>query len=299
MGQADCSLITYEDENILIDAGLDANAAELVKNIKKITKTNIIDHFFISHSDSDHSGGGDEVFKNFEVKNFYRPKVLSENEYITYGDVNNFGYDITSDYDDVIMSAYDEKDCEIYFTDSSLKVKGQGYSLNVLYPYVDEVLEPENSNDYSAVIMAEVADIKALFMSDVNAKIERRLIEDYAETLDCDILKVTHHGSKNGSVDEFLECVSAKHAVISVGNYGVKAYGHAGEEVVTRLTNAGCSIYQTNENGHVFFTGNSFDKVFYFKVFPSLHIEIIACVFALGIMLVWGIKVKRKANSKK
>lgn len=299
VGQADCSLITYKDENILIDAGLDDSAEKLIDDIKKITKGETIDHFFVSHSDSDHSGGGNEIFEAFHIKNFYRPKVLSESEYKTYGDPNNYGYDTTSEYDNLIMSAYEEKDCMLHYTDSSLVVTGEGYDLKVLYPYETDVLEPENSNDYSAVIMAEVGEIKALFMADVNAKIEQRLAKDYGDELDCDILKVTHHGSKNGSVTEFLNCLSAKHAVLSVGDYGVKTYGHASEEVLSRLTNAGCTTYQTNEDGHIFFTGVSFDKVFYFKEFPSIHIEIIAGCFGLGVMLVWGVKPRRKKTSKK
>ena len=55
VGQADCTLITINNKNMLIDAGQDSDGEYIVefleeKNIKKL------DYFIITHGDIDHSG---------------------------------------------------------------------------------------------------------------------------------------------------------------------------------------------------------------------------------------------------
>lgn len=64
-----------------------------------------------------------------------------------------------------------------------------------------------------------------------------------------EVLKVAHHGSKNSSTEELLQQVQPAYALISAGQEN--RYGHPHRETIERLTDAGCRIYSTQENGAI------------------------------------------------
>ena len=64
--------------------------------------------------------------------------------------------------------------------------------------------------------MAEIDDTKILFTGDAEAKTENKLLDDNIN-IDCDILKVGHHGSNSSSSERFLSNATPEYAVISVG----------------------------------------------------------------------------------
>ena len=84
---------------------------------------------------------------------------------------------------------------------------------------------------------------------DISGKKEKELLERY--NLKADLLKISHHGSKTSSTEEFLEEVSPKKAIISVG---VNKWGHPSEEVLKRLENFGIEVLLTKESGDIKFT---------------------------------------------
>ena len=80
VGQGSSSLITLPTgENILIDAGTNSSEKQLIRYLNK-QNISQIDYFIITHSDNDHTGGADAIFENFEVKEIYRPFILSKND---------------------------------------------------------------------------------------------------------------------------------------------------------------------------------------------------------------------------
>jgi len=64
-----------------------------------------------------------------------------------------------------------------------------------------------------------------------------------------DILKVSHHGSKDGTSEELLEILKPKLAVISVG--AKNKFGHPTKEVLDRLKEKGIEIKRTDKDGEV------------------------------------------------
>lgn len=68
-------------------------------------------------------------------------------------------------------------------------------------------------------------------------------------SLDSDILKIGHHGSKTSSSREFIEKVSPEIAVISVGKNN--RYGHPHQEVLDVLENYGIDILRTDQDGDI------------------------------------------------
>ena len=73
VGQGDATFIFLPDgTTMLIDAGTESASDDMVKYIEDLGVTQI-DYFVLTHSDSDHSGGADEVLEAFEIKKIYRP----------------------------------------------------------------------------------------------------------------------------------------------------------------------------------------------------------------------------------
>ena len=69
------------------------------------------------------------------------------------------------------------------------------------------------------------------------------------ESLDCDVLKVGHHGSETSSVSEFLDFITCEYAVILCGT-GNK-YAHPREETMARLRERNMTIYRTDLQGDI------------------------------------------------
>lgn len=89
-----------------------------------------------------------------------------------------------------------------------------------------------SANDGSAVYDLTLLSKRILIMGDAPKKVEKRILSD-GINVDCDILKVGHHGSKTSSDYEFIQKASPDIAIISVG---VKnKYGLPDEETLTTL----------------------------------------------------------------
>ena len=84
-------------------------------------------------------------------------------------------------------------------------------------------------------------------MGDASVKTEEKILEKY--DVDCDILKVGHHGSKTSTSEKFLKACSANEAIVSCGekNY----YGHPNKEVIDRLKKYNVKIRRTDEEGTI------------------------------------------------
>lgn len=126
---------------------------------------------------------------------------------------------------------------------------------NYQFPYQIGDLKLENlnmfdfveENDKSLVISTEFIGKKWLFMGDASVKTEEKIMEKY--NVDCDILKVGHHGSNTSSSEKFIKAASPEEAIISCGakNY----YGHPNQEVIDRLKKYNVKIRRTDLEGTI------------------------------------------------
>lgn len=77
-----------------------------------------------------------------------------------------------------------------------------------------------------------------LFTGDIEETAEEKIIEKYKNNikiLNSVILKVSHHGSKTSSTEEFINAVNPKIGLIGVGKNN--KFGHPNNEVIERLKN--------------------------------------------------------------
>ena len=117
-------------------------------------------------------------------------------------------------------------------------------NINIFY---DEFTD---KNDKSIVLYGNIGGLNYLFTGDISKKVENKLIKHY-DNLDVDVLKVSHHGSKTSSSEEFIKHISPSYSIISVGYNNF--YGHPNQSVIDTLNKYESVIYRTDVNGTIRF----------------------------------------------
>ena len=132
--------------------------------------------------------------------------------------------------------------------DNLLTKKNQfPYQIGDLYIENINTFSFDDENDNSLVLSLEFINKKFLFMGDASVKTEEKIIEKY--DVDCDILKIGHHGSNTSSSEKFIKAASPKEAVISVGEKN--SYNHPSQEVIERLNKYNVKIRRTDLEGTI------------------------------------------------
>ncbi len=89
-----------------------------------------------------------------------------------------------------------------------------------------------------------------LLTGDVEAAGEKNMLDICPELIsDCTILKTAHHGSDSSTIQEFLDAVSPRAALISCGRDN--SYGHPHPEVLSRFRAADIPVFITAERGAI------------------------------------------------
>lgn len=229
VGQADSTLISYQNYHVLIDAGNTVDGVKLVPYFKELG----IDHFdyvIATHAHEDHIGGMSRVVYNFPIDHFYMPNHSSE--WKSYSN---------------LMKALEKENVplETPSVDSTFDLG----DLHFMILWIGE--DKEDYNENSIVLRLDFFNTSYLFMGDATGDSERNIDSNQ---LPCDVLKVGHHGSKYSSVAPFLETVKPKYAVISVGKENEYHYPH--QVVLDKLEYLGVTVYRTDLNHTIHLQSN-------------------------------------------
>ena len=234
VGQGDsCLITTPQNKKVIVDSG-GSESYDVGKNVllpylldKRITK---IDYIMISHFDTDHCKGFEYVLENIKVKNVIISKQCETSE--------NFKQ---------IMKIIRKKRINLIIVQKETKIKIDNFTtVDILSPQSENIAD--NMNDNSIVAKFEAYNFSILFTGDASEKIEKELIKEKIN-LKSDILKVSHHGSKTGTSEEFLKSVKPKIALIGVGENN--KFGHPTKDVIKRLTENKIKIYRTDTDGEI------------------------------------------------
>lgn len=87
-----------------------------------------------------------------------------------------------------------------------------------------------------------------LFAGYIYKSIEKKIL-GRGITLDSNVLKIGHHGSKTSTSEEFLKKIWPEIAVISVGREN--SYGHAHAETLATLNKYDIKVLRTELNGDI------------------------------------------------
>jgi len=111
-------------------------------------------------------------------------------------------------------------------------------------------LPDEAKNNDSLVMRLQFGGRSILLPGDAEKEAEYSMLsETEVHTLQADVLKIGHHGSRNSTTPQFLAAVQPRLAIISVGLDN--PYGHPSPELLERLQQAGVRILRTDRDGAV------------------------------------------------
>lgn len=241
VGQGDCCLIITPGSTCLIDAGTYEEGASTVRNLLDYYGIYQVDVCVMSHWDVDHAGGIAALSDQNRVKTIYTSYVPQSED--NDKDVEEF----------FVSTALNGSDMDGYISRLEPVIAGDRIILSdcvyleVLYPFE----RTGGGNEDCLVAMLHVdamEDASILFTGDIGMTTEEILLNIGTE-IDCDILKVAHHGSKYSSSSGFIEGCSPDIAVISVGKNNF--YGHPAPDTLERLEEYGCEVFRTDEEGAV------------------------------------------------
>lgn len=238
VGQGDCCLVITPDKTCLIDGGTWEEGSNTVSNLLDYYGLSYVDYGIMSHWDIDHAGGIAALYEQRSIKTIYTSFIPAPD--IKDKDVEEFFKSTKINESDYISAI------EPLYSGDLIPLSDSVY-IEVLYPSESK----DGGNESSLVLMLHIEDQKAtkiLFTGDIGSETEARLIKDGIK-LDCDILKVSHHGSKYSSSSEFIDACSPDIAVISVG--ADNFYGHPAPSTLERLEDCGCSVFRTDTEGAV------------------------------------------------
>ncbi|RDE24282.1 DNA internalization-related competence protein ComEC/Rec2 [Motiliproteus coralliicola] len=124
-----------------------------------------------------------------------------------------------------------------------------GVEFEVLYPFVETVLDQQVSNNRSCVLRVSTPAVQILLTGDIDHQVEQQLIERYADRLRSSELLIAHHGSGSSTSSAFIQAVNPQRGWISSG--WRNRFGHPHPQVIERLSAAGVELFNTAEDGAV------------------------------------------------
>ena len=216
-----------------------------------------LDYVLISHGDSDHMNGVEELIEGqdigVKIGTLVLPvkEVWDEDLEKLAGKARNHGVRVV-----VIEPGQSIREGEMVITciqpgNMGIKSEDTGsWQENAVQGTGSTGLEPGNAA--SMVLAVQYGEFDMLLTGDVEGEGEKQLTKQLEESyLNCtwEILKVAHQGSKNSSTEEFLWQVQPAYALISAGQKN--RYGHPHQETVKRIADVGSRIYSTQENGAI------------------------------------------------
>lgn len=144
-----------------------------------------------------------------------------------------------------------------------------GLRLQVLGPSAEPVpaVDSSGENNASLVLRATVLEgpdqpeVSVFAAGDLEEDGATRLIRDQADqtgaALDVDVLKVSHHGARNGGT-RIVDATSPSLALISVGENN--DYGHPHDRITSHLVDSGAVVARTDQMGTVALYANADTK---------------------------------------
>jgi len=233
VGQGDAiHIVTPDGYELLIDGGPSATVLrELAKGRSPFDRT--IDVVLATHPDTDHVGGLVDVLERFQVGMIIESVV---------------------DHNALAAKAFDQaaaaEGAQIIAAQAGQKLQlGASTTIRILSPSGDTT--NWQSNNASVIVQLIYGDIKFMLTGDAPSSIEDFLVTKYGVSLESDVLKLGHHGSKTSSSELFLEYVQPKYAVVSASIDN--RYGHPNPAVLERVTNVESTIVSTAEQGTIVF----------------------------------------------
>lgn len=250
VGQGDAALVTFPDgRTMLIDGGgrfdywtRDDEAEPFERDVRGIGEAVVsevlwakglsrIDAIVATHADADHIEGLTDVARNFDVGRVFFGRTPSADP--------DF-----AELDDILT----RRDIRQEIVSRGDVIRFGEVAVEVLYPLATDDLDAVSDNNHSLVLRIVYGNRSFLLTGDIERSAEIKLTS-LGGILHADVVKVPHHGSRTSSMQELINAVNAKYAIISVGRHS--PFGHPHPDVVDRWIAAGAKVMTTGKWGTV------------------------------------------------
>ena len=190
-------------QNILFDAGSMSSsrfAAETVSRVLWESQVEHVDAVIISHADLDHFNALPELARRFSIGCVYISEPMARSEHPVVAE---------------LLQQLDDEGVPVETLSSGHVAEIDGAQiLEVLLP--PSVGTGGNDNSNSIVLSYRAGEKSILFPGDLEGNGMQYLLQ--MPTLDCDVVAMPHHGSKNSRPDEFVRWCQPEHVVISASS---------------------------------------------------------------------------------
>ena len=279
VGQGDCIYIQLPDgKDMVIDCANYNDDGEYEKKtfdyLDKYIEDDTVEYLMLTHCDSDHVYFIDELLERYQVEKLFMPNVLavpgttSKDKKALQDQIDALDTSRFTDKDTVgtityaefFIAALTEPDCEIVLNvdpdanTNSIIIEETTYRLVFYCPtqeYYDDygLNTAERKNAISPIGILEYNNRKIMLTGDSN-EINEPLVMARTGKIDCDVLKVGHHGSETSTSNAFLDEYTFEYAIISCNSYGNK-FNHPRQATLDRLKSHNIEVYRTDNNGNI------------------------------------------------
>ena len=242
VGQGDAALFEFPERRVLVvdcgesgehfDAGRDVLAPYLRRR-----GIRTLDAVVLTHAHSDHIGGAAQLIEGWPVRRLFHPGTPG-------------------------FEAIDSLAC-VHGVPVLVPAAGdtlggfRGAAVWVLHPLSRDLAGAgDELNNSSIVLKVIYGGCSFLLAADAEKEAEAEMLR-FGPLLRSDLLKVGHHGSATSSSATFLQRVSPRFAVVSVGRFN--RFGLPDDAALEACRRCGSRVVRTDENGAAVFLCNGLE----------------------------------------
>lgn len=275
VGQGDCIYIQFPDgKDMIIDCGNKSSGYKFDNTLSYLDALNTdktIDYLMLTHCDEDHVDSLDKIVEAYQINNIFMPNVLAAPTNASLkAKVDGLNTSMFTDPDTITTAVYaeffiaalTEPNCTIKLnidpddSHNAIQIVEETYSL-IFYCPTQAIWDSHHLNSahdknaISPIGILTYNNRKIVLTGDANEESwsEGAFISRVGD-IDCDVLKIGHHGSETSSSPEFINCVKCEYAVISCNYYG-NTFGHPRQVAIDRMIAKNMTIYRTDLNGTI------------------------------------------------
>ncbi len=233
VGQGDAAYIRIKNNfDLLVDAGPDRSVLDCLGKYMPFYDRKI-ELVVLSHPQKDHYGGLSYLLDRYKIDQILMSPIGNPNKTFTG-----------------LKEKIKKKRALVSLVQAGLKVNLDTAQLLFLSPTgVASGKAPSDENDFSLVFLFQENNFRVLFTGDASTNVINRLSNQAIPKID--ILKIPHHGSKNGLTKKFLLLADPTLSVISVG--AKNSYGHPSNELLDMLKATKTDYKRTDKDGDIMF----------------------------------------------
>lgn len=233
VGQGDGAYIRIKNKiDLVIDAGPNKQILNCLGRYMPFWDKKI-ELAILTHPNKDHYGGFFYLIDRYQIDYFLTVEspFTSLNYQLLLNKIKN----------KKILTIYKTQNEKIFFKDV------KRVFLEFFWP--PKNLVSSEDNDYSLVFIYQEGFYRVLFTGDASNFVLNNLLKQPISNIN--ILKIPHHGSKNGLTKNFLLLAKPMVAVISVGKNN--QYGHPSKIILDMLQAQKIKVKRTDKQGNIVF----------------------------------------------